>query len=145
MICRISDRATFEALRNRSQRGRNGPVSVAFCASDDPGVARVAYAISRRAGCAVERNRLRRRLKAVMATMAPDLPSGAYLVKARGEASRLSFGDLKSVLVHAVSGATRKTFQNPAYSSDTTTMRTYRSDIPLSVAVGYQKVVRTAR
>jgi len=45
---------------------------------------RVAFAVGRRVGSAVERNRLRRQLRAVAAELAPDLEPGAYLVSYRG-------------------------------------------------------------
>jgi ribonuclease P protein component len=43
---------------------------------------RLAFAITRRVGSAVVRNRLRRRLRALFAALAPGLPSGAILVSA---------------------------------------------------------------
>jgi ribonuclease P protein component len=57
----------------------------------------VAYAIGKRVGGAVERNRLRRRLRGVVGEL--DLPPGAYLLGAGPEAAELSHEELKK-LVH---------------------------------------------
>ena len=53
---------------------------------------RVAYAVPRTVGSAVVRNRLRRRLRAVTATL--DLSPGAYLISASPAAAGLSFDEL---------------------------------------------------
>ena len=60
---------------------------------------RVAYSVSRRVGSAVVRNRVRRRLRAILAEIARptgQLPPGpgAYLVSVRPEAARASYGEL---------------------------------------------------
>jgi len=88
---------------------RRGPVSVTFLPGgpEETGPPRVAYAVGRRIGGAVRRNRLRRRLRAVVADLAPELRPGAYLVGAAPEAADLPFGELKAVVsraVRAVSG-----------------------------------------
>lgn len=69
-------------------------------APNDP--ARVAYAIGRKVGGAVVRNRLRRRLRAVVAQLGPELRPGAYLVGATAEAAPLSFGELQAIMSEAV-------------------------------------------
>jgi len=56
------------------------------------GGARVAYAVSRALGGAVDRNRVRRRLRAVVRNT--DLEPGAYLVAVAPAAAELSFADL---------------------------------------------------
>lgn len=61
---------------------------------------RVAYAVGRRTGPAVVRNRLRRRLRAVMCelsdpTRRSPLPSGDYLVRPRPGAVEASFAELR--------------------------------------------------
>lgn len=59
---------------------------------------RVAYAVGRKVGGAVVRNRLRRRLRAVVAELGPALQPGAYLVGAGPEAAPLSFGELQAIM-----------------------------------------------
>jgi ribonuclease P protein component len=53
---------------------------VRFLADGAGGLPRVAYAIPRRIAGAVGRNRIRRRLRAAMDGLAPELASGAYLI-----------------------------------------------------------------
>jgi ribonuclease P protein component len=52
---------------------------------------RVAFAIARRLGTAVARNRLRRRLRALLASRAAELPPGLYLIGARPAAMSAGF------------------------------------------------------
>lgn len=60
---------------------------------------RVAYAVGRAVGGAVERNRLRRRLRAVVHEQPDMLCKGrAYLIGARAGASDLSFTDLAALV-----------------------------------------------
>jgi ribonuclease P protein component len=99
---RIRDAATFAALRASRDRVRAGPLSITRVppgSASDTGAA-VAYAIGKRVGTAVVRNRLRRRLRAVLA--AASLPPGAYLVAVRPDAADLSFDDLKALVSHAL-------------------------------------------
>lgn len=81
---RVRDRATFAALRT-GRRGHAGPVRVTWV--PEPGrdaPPRVAFAVGRRVGPAVARNRVRRQLRAVVAELAAGLEPGAYLVAYRG-------------------------------------------------------------
>ena len=70
LIWRIRDRRTFVELRRRGRRARDGCVAVTYLpapeaeAADPP---RVAFAVPRRTGPAVVRNRLRRRARAHLA------------------------------------------------------------------------------
>ena len=105
MVWRIRDRATFEALRRTAQRARRDSVAVAFAVVGEERAPRVAYAVGRRTGGAVVRNRVRRRLRAAVREVAPDLSSGAYLVSAGREASELPFEELKAQVRAAMRAA----------------------------------------
>lgn len=59
---------------------------------------RVAYAVGRRTGNAVARNRLRRRLRALIGEVAGELRPGAYLIAAGPAATTLDIGDLRRTL-----------------------------------------------
>jgi ribonuclease P protein component len=69
---------------------RRGPLTVTYLEAPPP--PRVAYAISRKVGGAVDRNRLRRRLRALASQT--DLGSGAWLVSASPGASDATFAEL---------------------------------------------------
>jgi ribonuclease P protein component len=62
----------------------------------------VAYAVGRSVGGAVQRNRLRRRLRAIMSELGAELAGGAYLVGAAPGAAALSFGELKAIVSQAL-------------------------------------------
>jgi ribonuclease P protein component len=104
----VRSRRTHEALRRSSSRGRSGPLTVAFVGDSSWSGAEVAYAINRRVGIAVVRNRLRRRLKAIMAEMAPSLPTGAYVVRTGPEGPSLGFEELKVAMSQALEKATHR-------------------------------------
>jgi ribonuclease P protein component len=73
---------------------------------------RVAYAIGRKVGPAVVRNRLRRRLRAAVReidTTSGGLSTGAYLVTLRPEATQRTYQELRRDLALAVAAATGAT------------------------------------
>lgn len=102
LIGRVRDKRTFDELRRSRRRVRRGPLSVSFVPGGPGDQPRVAYAIGKRAGGAVQRNRLRRRLRALVAELAPQLAPGAYLIGAAAEALPLSHGELRSHLSEAL-------------------------------------------
>lgn len=107
-VWRVRDRETFARLRTSRQRVRRGPLTVTFVAAAHPSPPQVAYAIGRKVGGAVVRNRLRRRLRAIVSELAPQLAPGAYLVGAAPEAAALSFGELQAIVVEAFEAVTRR-------------------------------------
>ena len=62
----------------------------------------MAYAIGRTVGSAVVRNRLRRRLRAVVAELAGSIPAGAWLIGAGAAAADLTYDDLKASVAEAL-------------------------------------------
>lgn len=100
---RIRDRATFAELRRNGRRARAGPLSLTWLgAAAGTSPPRVAYAIGRPVGPAVVRNRLRRRLRAAVTELAPDMAPGAYLVAASPRAAEASFAELRAHLAAAL-------------------------------------------
>lgn len=104
---RVRDRGTFGELRRRGTRARAGVVTVTWAPGEGP--ARVAYAVGRAVGPAVVRNRVRRRLRALMDESAAELRPGAYLVGAAPGAARSTYAglrdDLRRALRHLHGGA----------------------------------------
>lgn len=101
-VGRIGDRHSFEALASQGRRSRSGAVTVTFVPGSPQSPTRVAYAIGRRAGGAVHRNRLRRRLRAVMAEAAPTLRPGDYLVSAGPGAGDVGYQELTTMTTAAL-------------------------------------------
>ncbi len=107
LIGRIGDRATFETLRREGRRARRGSVTVVHLPA--PGEVRVAYAIGRKVGTAVVRNRVRRRLRAAVRDLdvtTGGLPGGAYLVSVGPGAAGRSYWQLRDDLAAAIAAAT---------------------------------------
>jgi len=99
LIGRLGTRGDFDALRRHGQRARSGPLQLQFLASaSTPGSIRVGYAIGRSVGNAVIRNRIRRRLRAIMTDLSFSeslRPSGDYLIRVQPAASQATFTELK--------------------------------------------------
>ena len=106
-IWRIRDRATFVALRRSDRRVRRGPITVTWAAGDPAEPPRVAYAIGRPVGGATVRNRVRRRLRAIVRDLERPLGSGAWLIGATPEVAKLSYRELKSAVAEAVGALER--------------------------------------
>jgi ribonuclease P protein component len=80
---------------------RRGPITVTWAPGDPADPPRVAYAIGKRVGGATERNRIRRRLRAIVRELEPALGPGAWLIGAAPEVANLSYGELKATLAQA--------------------------------------------
>jgi len=100
LIWRVRDQSSFRALA-RGQRRRAGSLEIRSVVLG-PATAppRVAFAVGRAVGDAVTRNRVRRRLRAVIRDHASGLePGSAYLVRATSSAVALeSYTALSSTL-----------------------------------------------
>jgi ribonuclease P protein component len=100
LILPVRDRRTFLQFK-RVRRLRCGPLTVSFVEGNSPEVVRVAYAVGRTVGGAVERNQLRRRLRAIVNELAPQLRPGAYLIRAAPEAAHLRYEELRATVIRA--------------------------------------------
>jgi ribonuclease P protein component len=84
---------------------RSGPLRVRFLAA--PGGPAIGYAIGKRTGQAVIRNRIRRRLRAAIASTRTPLTSGFYLISADASAASAPFDDLVGALDNAFTSVAR--------------------------------------
>jgi len=106
LIWRIRHRATFTALRQRGTVHRRGPLTVVALLDPTLDPPRVAYRLGRRFGRAVDRNRMRRRLQALLRDPQTriELPPGAYLLGAQPAALQLDHEQLRAALEQLFAG-----------------------------------------
>jgi ribonuclease P protein component len=102
LVGRVRDRESFERLLRSRWRATVGPVTVTWVEHAGEPALRVAYAVGRKLGGAVQRNRVRRRMREIVAGLAPELRGGTYLVSARAGAEALSFEELRRVVAEAL-------------------------------------------
>jgi ribonuclease P protein component len=105
-LWRITDRSSFMALR-RAPRARGGSLIVRHLPSEAGSAAtppRVAFAIGKPVGDAVVRNRIRRRLRAALRTLAVTgrVPAGTYLVSGDASLATIPWSDLVEALSLAI-------------------------------------------
>jgi ribonuclease P protein component len=98
-------RACFDALRRDGRRSRHGALTLTTLPAEPGDHVRVGYSIGRAVGPAVTRNRVRRRLRAIVRSI--DLTPGAYLIGAGPAAANASFHDLETALRSLVAEGTR--------------------------------------
>ena len=96
---RIRLRRDFSGFSRPTARGRSGPIRIAYVSNDSP--AAVAYAIGKHVGNAVVRNRIRRRIRALIDSRDAPLPAGFYLVKCGIGAQELTYDQLHDHLERA--------------------------------------------
>ncbi|MGB0113201.1 MAG: ribonuclease P protein component [Ilumatobacteraceae bacterium] len=92
MIDRVRERESFVRLRRDGVRVRADSLWCSFVPDPNLVPPKVAFAIGRAVGSAVQRNRLRRRLRALLT--ASDVPPGLYLFGARPPACEQTFEQL---------------------------------------------------
>lgn len=92
LIDRIRHRDAFTRLRRNGVRVRIDPLWCSFVPDSEVVPPQVAFAIGRASGSAVQRNRLRRRLRAILHDC--DVPPGLLLIGVGPHANKCSFDDL---------------------------------------------------
>jgi ribonuclease P protein component len=92
LIDRVRQRDGFVRIRRDGARVRADPLWCSYVLDPDLVPPQVAFAIGRAVGTAVRRNRLRRRLRALLASS--DVRPGLYLIGAGPQACEHTFDDL---------------------------------------------------
>jgi len=117
---RLKRRADFLAAATGA-RAQTSPFLVQARDRSDRGKPRVGFTITKRTGSAVERNRIRRRLRAAADTILPRAGRAGfdYVLVARRPALTVSFDALRRDLERALARvhAATKTGQGPARSA----------------------------
>ena len=105
---RLRKRKHFLRTQRRGQRLSAGHVFV-FMASHRSSVSRFGFTVSKKVGCAVVRNRVRRRLKEIVRTNRDAFPANhCFVIVARPEAAQAAFNGLKSDVLALADQAQRK-------------------------------------
>ncbi|HEV2426903.1 MAG TPA: ribonuclease P protein component [Acidimicrobiales bacterium] len=102
---RIRTRRRFARLATPSARGASGPLRVAFVVDPDATGVDVAFAVPRKVGPAVARNRIRRRLRALLDELDPAPPLGSYLIRCDFQTGQLTHDQLAHHLREALTRA----------------------------------------
>jgi ribonuclease P protein component len=103
---RVTTRRQFARLASPTSKGHSGPLRIAFASWEEgPAQVAVAFAISRKVGSAVVRNRIRRRLRDLVDRLEPAPRSGLYLIKCGIETGDLSYDQLNVHLQRALERA----------------------------------------
>lgn len=106
MIDRVRDRRTFARLRRAGVKVRTDPLWCWFVDDQMVRPPQVAFALNRALGNAVMRNRLRRRLRAVLNDI--DVPPGIFLIGATRDACELTYVELKVTTISLITRAAER-------------------------------------
>lgn len=114
-VTRLRGRTSFLDIRRKGVRTRAGAIGIAFLAQDGEGSARVGYAVTRRVGNAVTRNRVRRRLQAALSELVRrgdlTLRSGLYVIMPSPGVVPMGFPQLRDALAVALDTSCRQARQ----------------------------------
>ena len=89
---RLTKRGSFRYVYGKGERVGRGPLGLVFIKSKS---LRVGFSVSNKVGCAVERNKLKRRLRAICRELLPKLSTAQIVIVAKPEAKELSFETLR--------------------------------------------------
>ena len=111
----LSGRRSFERLRTEGMRRGRGPlrlVSRPAPAHKPTQSARIGFAISRKVGNAVQRNRIRRRIRAILRDISRDnpsiLPPGDYLFRVTSKIEHWSPTQLRNTVTEVLCSGTER-------------------------------------
>ena len=101
MISSLTGRLDFARLLARGVKARSGPLCITYRADSTPPA--VAFAVPKRIGTAVVRNRIRRRLRAVLNNMNREVPDslggGDYLFHVSAPLDSFNGVELQALMV----------------------------------------------
>ena len=99
---RLRESRSFARVR-KAGRCRRGPELVMCCLGNDMPYCRFGIVASKRVGNAVTRNRVKRRLRAILANHLTHIKSGFDIVViCRPSAARLAFRSLEAACLHLI-------------------------------------------
>ncbi len=102
MIERVSGRRAFARLRAEGEHRGRGPLRLVSRPDPTASHARIAFAIPRSVGSAVERNRVRRRIRAVIGELVDENPTllapGDHLIRITAPLAHWSHATLRHTM-----------------------------------------------
>ncbi len=104
----ICDRRTFAALKATKFSARHGLVRAFFADSGEETNPRIAFAVSKKVGNSVERNRIRRRIRAAVTSNLDQLAPGNYLIIPGSGVLDASFNELKQDVLESMKRSSQK-------------------------------------
>jgi ribonuclease P protein component len=107
LIDRVRERDAFVRLRREGVRVRTTSLWCSFVPDPKLVPPQVAFAIGRVVGSAVRRNRLRRRLRAILSSS--DVPPGLYLFGAHRATGERTFDELETAVAALLVQVHRRT------------------------------------
>jgi ribonuclease P protein component len=112
LIDRIRQRDAFIRLRRDGVRVRIDPLWCTFVPDSEVVPPQVAFAIGRATGSAVQRNRLRRRLRAILRDS--DVPAGLLLIGASTRVNEHTFAELEQCVRSLIAKMVARSTTTPA-------------------------------
>jgi ribonuclease P protein component len=103
----LRGRSVFDELHRRGRRVRKSGVTVTFLSRPDDEHLSLGFSIGRNVGSAVVRNRVRRRLRSIVAETGAPTQSGWLLITVSPALGQAEYGELQRV----VTAALREVFQ----------------------------------
>lgn len=97
-LCSLRSKASFLKLNLAGKRVKSKTTTLLYRLDSEQDTVNVAFAVGKKVGNAVVRNKVKRRLRSIVREYSNQLPSGDYLVIVRPEAATQGFGDLKEEL-----------------------------------------------
>ncbi len=101
---RIRSSRDFQRVRRTGRHASGAYVTIGYLRCDTPdALTRVGFSVSKRVGNAVQRNRVKRRLREIVRRLLPEMPSGGeIIVTAKPSAATVAYdalaGDLRTLL-----------------------------------------------
>ncbi|PKQ27232.1 MAG: ribonuclease P protein component [Actinobacteria bacterium HGW-Actinobacteria-4] len=107
---RMTAAADFQFVMRRGSRSGRNTVVVSVAQTGNAN-SMAGFAVSKAVGGAVVRNRVKRRLRSVLATQLPALPAGSgVVVRALPAAAAADFSQLRADVIGALDAARAKAF-----------------------------------
>lgn len=96
-LASLSSKKSFAELSELGKRKSSANLSILYRTSSGREI-KIAFAIGKKVGKAVVRNKVKRRLKSVVRELSDGIPGGEYLVIAKPGISAKSFAELRGEL-----------------------------------------------